>query len=292
MIEPKTNDGLCFWNFYDTPGISTERNGATANICSFDLRKTDKYSAIPASALEVVKVVAVEKPISEAEDISAPDFALPTDVEAGIGAALIIVEEEAQTMLSLAGETAVKGADGYLYLKNPLDLAKEVFDPNKYEVLNAISLPMFRFGVTDEGKVGAITLVGIEGGSLLADTAKDIKLLAALSTGGAELLSIVHNPADLGDGKFLVSTESGYILKPGDPITSYNKFNITVGVKDNGKYDLLKAPMVIGGSLVTVRADEVKTVHGKTPGGSGCMMSHISILLALAFVPIFVKKRK
>jgi hypothetical protein len=292
MIEPKTNDGLCFWNFYDTPGVSTERNGSTAGICSFDLRKTDKYSAIPASALEIVKVVASGNPTTEAEDISEPEFALPTDVQAGIGAALIIVEDEAQAMLDLAKEKAVEGADKNFYLKDPLVLARKIFDPTKYDVPNAISLPMFRFGVTDEGKVGAITLIGIEGSSLLADTAKDIKLLAALNTGGAELLSIVYNPADLGDGKFLVSTESGYILKPGDPITSYNKFNITVGVKDNGKYDLLTAPMVIGSSLFIAKADEVKPVHGKTSGGGGCMMSHISILLALALVPIFVKKRK
>jgi hypothetical protein len=292
MIEPKTNDGLCFWNFYDTPGISTERNGSTAGICSFDLRKTTKYSAISESALEIVKVVASEKPTTEAEEIITPPFTLPTNVVDGIGAALIIGAEEAQAMLDLVGAEAVIGGDGYLYLKDPLNFAKKFFDPEKYKVLGAASLPMFRFGVPADGDVGAITIVGVEGSSLAADKAKDIKLLAALNTGGAELLTIVFNPADLGDGKFLVSTESGYILQPDDPVTSYNKFNLTIGVKDNGKYDLLTAPKVIGCSLVAAVVEEIEDIIKKKGSGGGCMTYPITILLALALVPIFVKKRK
>ncbi|MDR1916949.1 MAG: hypothetical protein LBQ58_10285 [Synergistaceae bacterium] len=48
MLEPKGNDGLCYWNFWDEQLFSTEQNGGG----SFDIVKTYSYSAIPNSALE------------------------------------------------------------------------------------------------------------------------------------------------------------------------------------------------------------------------------------------------
>ena len=287
MMEPKTNDGLCFWNFYDVPMRSSERGNY-----SFDIRKTTKYSTIPMTKLEIVKVIATENPITEPEEITAPSFVLPANVEAGIGAAFINGAEEAQAMLGAAGETAVAGGDGNFYLKDPLVIAKKIIDSNINTVQNAVSLPMFRFVTTTEGKVGAVTLTGIDGNTLLADMAKDVYLLAALKTGGAELLSIVYDPADLGDGKFLISTESGYVLKANDPITSYNKFNITIGVADNGKYDLNAAPTIVGCSVVAVGVHQHIQPPTKGNGGSGCTMGYMSILLAVALIPVFLRKRK
>jgi Synergist-CTERM protein sorting domain-containing protein len=48
MLEPRANDGLCYWNFWDEQLFSTEQNSSG----SFDIVKTYSYSAIPEAALE------------------------------------------------------------------------------------------------------------------------------------------------------------------------------------------------------------------------------------------------
>lgn len=48
MLEPKGDDGLCYWGFWDGQLYSTEQSAGG----SFDIIKTYNYSAIPTSALE------------------------------------------------------------------------------------------------------------------------------------------------------------------------------------------------------------------------------------------------
>jgi hypothetical protein len=50
MLEPKANDGLCYWNFWDSQLFTTENNASG----SFDIRKTYSYLAISSNAMEQV----------------------------------------------------------------------------------------------------------------------------------------------------------------------------------------------------------------------------------------------
>ena len=53
MLEPRSDDGLCYWAFWDNQLRGGETSGGGQG-CSFDITKTYDYSAIPASALELL----------------------------------------------------------------------------------------------------------------------------------------------------------------------------------------------------------------------------------------------
>jgi hypothetical protein len=66
LLEPKSNDGLCYWNYYD-PGLFAAERGTG----SFDICKTETYSAIPADALDDVVIPTEEVPLEpDADDNS------------------------------------------------------------------------------------------------------------------------------------------------------------------------------------------------------------------------------
>jgi hypothetical protein len=157
-------------------------------------------------------------------------------------------------------------------------------------VKTAISAPIFKFFVPTDGSVGVVTLMGIDGSSLLASTAKDVKIMALTNTGGAELLSLVHDPKDLSDGKFIITTLDGYVLKANDPIPDYLKFDVTVALKDGGKYDLISAPGVISAQLVFI--ETAKVIPPVKSGGGCAALPLVTIILSLAFVPFVIRKRK
>ena len=50
LLEPTSDDGLCYWGFWDMLLFSSENNASG----SFDIVKTSSYSLIPASALELL----------------------------------------------------------------------------------------------------------------------------------------------------------------------------------------------------------------------------------------------
>ena len=50
LLEPTSDDGLCYWGFWDLQLFSTENNASG----SFDIVKTSSYSLIPASDLELL----------------------------------------------------------------------------------------------------------------------------------------------------------------------------------------------------------------------------------------------
>ena len=53
MLEPRSDDGLCYWAFWDNQLRGGETSGGGQG-CSFDITKTYDYSAIPTSALELL----------------------------------------------------------------------------------------------------------------------------------------------------------------------------------------------------------------------------------------------
>ena len=283
LLEPQCNDGLFYWNYFDDM-IRGERG---TNICP--MIKVNNYSAIPESSLEIVTTVPSEWDIDKPDDIGTiPDSILdnlPSGVEAGFSSSFIEENDEAQEIMSGTGGTTKK-ENKYYYLDDALAFAKSKLSGGNFK--SALSMPIFKFFVSADGNVGVVTLMGIDGASLLASIAKNVKLMALTNTGGAELLELVFDPADLADGKFIITTADGYILQPDDPIPDYLQFDITVALKDGGKFDLVSAPLVVGASLVFI---ETGATLPPKPGTSGCAaLPLVAIILLFAVMPFILKK--
>ena|GEM_PF-3124102 len=293
LLEPRNNDGLFFWNYFDH-FFTNERANIPAITPIIKVNTYNAGGAIPDSVLEVVETVAPEWPTDQPDDIGTiPENVagnLPASVEAGKSGYYIVNEDEADAIIS-AGGGSHKEDNQKFYLDNPLAFANSRLPDAGAQ--NAVSLPMFKYYVTSDGGVGATTLLGVNGSSFFASKAEDVKLMALTNTGSAELLSIVYDPKDLADGKFLISTAEGYILQAGDPIPEYLKFDVTIALKDGGKFDLVSEPLAIGSTLVFIKtAEPVPPVKPGT-GGSGCAsLPIIPAILLFALVSFAIKKRK
>jgi len=292
LLEPRNNDGLFFWNYFDH-FFTSERGNIPALTPIIKVNTYNAGGAIPDSILELVETVAPEWPIDQPDDIGTiPENIannLPPSVEAGKSGYYVVNEEEAQGIIGAGGGTLKEDNKKY-YLDNPQGFANSRLPGGGVE--NALSLPIFKYYVLNDGAVGVTTLLGVPGGSFFASKAEDVKLMALTNTGGAELLSIVYSPQDLTDGKFLISTADGYILQAGDPIPDYTKFDVTVALKDGGKFDLVSEPLAIGSTLLFIKTAQapVPPVSG---GGSGCAsLPVIPVILLLALVSFVIKKRK
>jgi hypothetical protein len=283
MLEPKSEDGLCFWNYYDTPLFSAERGTG-----KFDIRKTYSFGAIPESALESVDMTPDVQPTPEADVLETiPQeilSALPSGLVLGQEAGYVTLSTELEEMESLPD--VVKIGDRY-YISNPEGLASSFFSPLLVEA--ASSLPVIRFTVTESGSTGVVTLSGIDGKNILSAIAKEVNAVKVTKTGELDKLTIVHSPKDLSDGKFILSTTGvGHILQENDPIAEGTKFDVTIAIKDDGKFDLNPKPNVVGDPIMFV-----KTKHqNKNNGGGGCSVGLVLPLIIIALSAAFICSRR
>ncbi|MDR1916190.1 MAG: hypothetical protein LBQ58_06420 [Synergistaceae bacterium] len=285
MLEPKAEDGLCYWNYYDTPLFSGERASG-----SFDIRKTYSFSAIPESALEVVKFTPDLQPTPEADVLDAVPAiiaaGLSSDVVLGQEAGYVTLQEEAAEM---RGVPSTVNINGRYYAADYIASVESLVSPKEVEATTA--LPAVRFAVTTADSTGVVTLTGIDGANFLADYAHDIFAVAPTTTDAFDYLRQVYSPADLTDGTFIVSTTGvGHILQSDDPITAGAKFDVTIAVKDGGTFDLFQQDGKVGAEAIFVKAHEPAREPAKVSGG-GCSALAIQ-LFALTLVPAVLALRK
>jgi hypothetical protein len=290
LLEPRNNDGLFFWNYFDHL-LRNERGNIPAITPIIKVFTYNAGGRIPDDVLEVVTTVAPEWSTDQPDDFGTiPENiakSLPSSVEAGKSGYYVVNEAEAKDIINVGGGS-YKEDNQKFYLDNPLAFANSRLPQAGVE--KAVSMPIFKYYVSSEGAVGVTTLLGVNGSSLLASKAEDVKVLALTNTGGAELLSIVYDPKDLADGKFLLSTADGYILQAEDPIPDYLKLDVTIALKDGGKFDLISAPNAIGNTLVFIET-AISKPHPK-PDSSGCaLFPVIPIILLLALAAFAIKKR-
>jgi hypothetical protein len=283
MLEPKSEDGLCFWNYYDTPLFSTERGAG-----KFDIRKTYSFGAIPESALESVDMTPDVQPTPEADVLeTVPQEilgALPSGLVLGQEAGYVTLSTELEEMESLPD--IVKVDDRY-YISDPEGLASSFFSPLLVEA--ASSLPVIRFTVTESGSTGVVTLSGIDGKNILSAIAKEVNAVKVTKTGELDKLTIVHSPKDLSDGKFILSTTgAGHILQENDPITEGTKFDVTIAIADDGKFDLNPKPSVVGDPIMFVKTKQ----QNNNNGGGGCSVGLVLPLIIIALSAVFICLRR